>query len=85
MFSQLKPPLVIEDSDAAFDSVGVTPDKETPAEDRAEMSMEEAITTHFIDQLIEQKKNSADYQRQIKEQNTRGLQQADRLRKKLGS
>ena len=82
MFDEyLKTPPSFDDMEAGFDAAGVdmAAGQETP-----ELSMEEMLYQHFLDQLIEEKQNSLNYQDKIKQQNTAALQEADRLRRKLG-
>ncbi len=68
---------------AAFESAGLNldPDAEEP---EVEMSMEEMLYEHLLDQLIQEKQQSLAYQSKIKDQNINGLRQADQLRRKLG-
>jgi hypothetical protein len=82
----LDEPPVFDDMEAGFDAAGadMSPDA-TEDEPEPEMSMEDMLFEHFLDQLVTDKQNSLKYQQGIKEENTLSLQEADRLRRKLGS
>ena len=86
-FPQLEPSPIMDDAEAGFESMGLDleEDPESGSESSdPELSMEDMITTHFIDELIEKNRNSLEYQNRLKDQNTEGLKEADKVRRKLG-
>ena len=81
-------PTADEDLLAGFEAAGVDLSGSEPQPDSqpesANMSQEDMIYTHFIDELISRNKRSKDYQDKVAAENTKSLQQADSLRRKLG-
>lgn len=80
----LSPDEAFTDTEAGFDAAGVNMELEEE-EAVQELSMEDMLFEHFLDELVTKNKNSLDYQNRIKDQNTQALQQADNLRRRLGS
>jgi hypothetical protein len=71
-----------EDESLRLEAVGVEELGEVP--DEPEMGQEDAVYSALLDRLMEKKQTSLAYQATQADKNTKALQDADRLRRKLG-